>query len=166
MTEPKLCPDCGRPKLRPGTDSLTERDLCENADGWGPFTQQVKCARLAITRLRCALEASQAEVERLKSDLDLCKVARQMLADDMRRLGDGEAVKLDIADRVRHRIDLLRQRIVELEAPSATSAELAAAEHAVVEAALSWHAVPADTGAAEKALDDCCERVSRLRSRT
>lgn len=61
------------------------------------------------------LEGQLVEVAGLKSDLELSRSARTMLAADMNRLANGEAVVLDIADRVRHRIDLLRQRNVELE---------------------------------------------------
>lgn len=86
----------------------------------------VSCAE--VTRLQTELaeargaQSSAAEltrlrelVARLKSDLELSRSARTMLAADMNRLANGEAVVLDIADRVRHRIDLLRQRNVELE---------------------------------------------------
>lgn len=56
---PELCPDCQRPKYNPWHDA-DEGDRCEAANGWGPLTQQNKCANLTITRLRTELAAAQA----------------------------------------------------------------------------------------------------------
>lgn len=67
---PELCPDCQRPKYRPGGPE-DQGDRCESSAWRGPMTQQIKCARLTITRLRLDLATLQAKLDALQTEREL-----------------------------------------------------------------------------------------------
>ena len=155
------CGACARytlaPSTKPGAGAAVTREHREAAacamleagarvlrwintsDVFQPFNDDLIRMAQAIAEAELRGQRSRdEEVERLKRELEFAKTNRQTLADDMARLAIGEAVRLDISDRVRHRIDLLRQRIVELEAAAVTDEQLEADLELLRTMALEW----------------------------